>query len=175
MDFNADTLLAVRRQPTDRRIGKVRLADIRKLHWRRQSGGIKSRFMAQPFVFGLIRCTDIAEGRIAHSCQHGPPPHEVLVCMCQKDNPAALATFIAHIANLEPAIRERQRATGADHWLAVAQTMLTEFPVPAKLTRSKQGQGKKRQGKRRYKRVEARRRRLRALSRRATALKQPSI
>ena len=169
MHFTADTLLAVRRQPTNRRIGKVRLGDIRNLHWRRQSGGIKSRFMAQPFVFGLILCTDIVEGRIAHSCQHGPPPHEVLVCMCQKDNPAALATFVAHVANLEPTVRERLRTNGADHWLDVAEAMVAEFPVPAKLTRSKKGQSKPRtkRGKARWRR--------RTSSRRSTAPKQPSI
>jgi hypothetical protein len=142
MTFTADTLLAVRRAPTNRRIGKVRLGDLHHLHWRRQSGGTRSRFMAQPFVFGRILCTHVVEGRIAHSCQHGPPPHEVLVCMCQKDNPKALATLIAHLANLETVVKEAMRQTAAQHWLEVLKVVLANNPVPAKLKRNKHGRGR---------------------------------
>ncbi len=142
MTITADTLLAVRRYPTNRRIGKVRLGDIRHIHWRSQSGGRRSRFMAQPFVFGLIPCTKIVEGSIAHTCQHGPPPHEVLVCMCQKDNPKDLAVLMAHMANRADAVKEAIEVREAAHWLDILEAVLAFYPLPDKLTRSKQGKGK---------------------------------
>jgi hypothetical protein len=142
MTITADTLLAVRRYPTNRRIGKVRLGDIRHIQWRSQSGGRRSRFMAQPFVFGLIPCTKIVEGSIAHTCQHGPPPHEVLVCMCQKDNPKDLAVLMAHLANRAGDIKEAMKVRDAAHWLDILEAVLAHYPLPGKLTRSKQGRGK---------------------------------
>ena len=40
-------------------------------------------------------CTDVEDGELAHSCVHGPPPHEVKVCVFAKHNrehwPAILA------------------------------------------------------------------------------------
>jgi hypothetical protein len=142
MTITADTLLAVRRYPTNRRIGKVRLGDIRHIQWRSQSGGRRSRFMAQPFVFGLIPCTKIVEGSIAHTCQHGPPPHEVLVCMCQKDNPKDLAVLMAHLANRAGDVKEAMEVRESAHWLEVLEAVLAFYPLPGKLTRSKQGRGK---------------------------------
>jgi hypothetical protein len=156
----ADTLLAVRRHPTDRRIGKVRLGDIQHIQWRTQSGGRKSRFMAQPFVFGRIPCTQIVEGRIAHTCQHGPPPHEVLVCMCQKDNPKELAVLMAHLANRASEVNEAMQVREAAHWLDILDAMLAHYPLPAKLTRNKQGKGKphRRRSKKQLRLIKARRR-----------------
>jgi hypothetical protein len=160
MTITADTLLAVRRTPTNRRIGKVRLGDLRHIHWRTQAGGTRSRFMAQPFVFGRILCTQIVEGRIAHTCQHGPPPHEVLVCMCQKDNPKELSVMLAHLANQESAVKEAMQEREAAHWLDVLDAVLAHYPLPAKLTRNKQGKGKphRRRTKKQLRLIKARRR-----------------
>jgi hypothetical protein len=35
----------------------------------------------------------MVDGELAHSCRHGPPPHNILVCVLKKDNPAIWASI----------------------------------------------------------------------------------
>jgi hypothetical protein len=81
-----DTLINVRRQWNDYRVGAVQLRDLRGFHWRQTSGGVAAR-SPRPFPHARLWCDKIVDGEIAHSCRHGPPPHEVLVCIVKKDNP----------------------------------------------------------------------------------------
>jgi hypothetical protein len=41
-------------------------------------------------VYGYILCDQILEGELAHSCIHGPPPHEIKVVVVGVDNPKRL-------------------------------------------------------------------------------------
>ena len=38
------------------------------------------------FLHGYVFCTGMVSGEISHSCRHGPPPHEVKVCITKSGN-----------------------------------------------------------------------------------------
>jgi hypothetical protein len=79
----------VRRHWSDHRRGRVLLASMRHFHFRESSGGVGTR-SPRPMLYARIWCDSLVEGEIAHSCQHGAGPHEVLVCIFQRDNQKAL-------------------------------------------------------------------------------------
>jgi hypothetical protein len=91
--------LKVRRQWNDWRIIEVPVSELRDFHYLESSGGVGAR-SPRPMLYARMLCTSIPEGSdFPHSCQHGPPPHEILVCICKKDNPhlfEALACKEAH-------------------------------------------------------------------------------
>ena len=39
----------------------------------------------KPFIYGYVWCDKVL-GAIAHSCIHGPPPHNIKVCLMKGDN-----------------------------------------------------------------------------------------
>jgi hypothetical protein len=79
-------IVSVRRQWNDQRTIDVPLSDLWDFHYRSVSGGIQVR-LPRPFLHARMLCTSIPDGSdFPHSCQHGPPPHEILVCICKKDN-----------------------------------------------------------------------------------------
>ena len=39
----------------------------------------------KPFIYGYVWCDKVL-GDIAHSCIHGPPPHNIKVCLMKRDN-----------------------------------------------------------------------------------------
>jgi hypothetical protein len=48
-------------------------------------------FIGRTSVEALIRkryvmCDGMIDGELAHSCSHGPPPHDIKVCLLKKDN-----------------------------------------------------------------------------------------
>lgn len=73
-----EVIVYVRRHPMDYRTARYRLSDIMRLHISEISGGL-NRPLAYPGVFGYAFCNTMVDGEIAHSCSHGPPPHEILV------------------------------------------------------------------------------------------------
>jgi len=75
----------VRRQWNDWRIAGYFLTDVSGLHWDSISGGIMAA-SPRPFLSGYVLCTEMVEGELAHSCEHGPPPHKIKVCITKKDN-----------------------------------------------------------------------------------------
>jgi hypothetical protein len=80
-----EPIVYVRRQWSDWSVGTVRLSSIDGLHMDNVSGGVKT-VAPRAFLHGYILCTDIIDGGIAHSCRHGPPPHNIKVCIVQCDN-----------------------------------------------------------------------------------------
>ena len=78
-------IVYVRRQWSDWRIGTVPLDALWDFHWRSESGGVRIS-SPRPFNHARMFCTALIEGEIAHTCEHGPPPHEILVCFTKKDN-----------------------------------------------------------------------------------------
>jgi hypothetical protein len=102
---DSETLVTVRRQWDDTgRTGRVRLADLRHFHYRTSSGGYgKQTGFGKPYLHARMWCDKLADGEIGHSCRHGPPPHEVLVCITQTDNGKPLYTQLAALAADQPA------------------------------------------------------------------------
>jgi hypothetical protein len=78
-------VINVRRQPTDWRIAQYDRRQVSGLHWSNVSGGVNATLTRQ-FVHGYVNCDAMISGELAHSCSHGPPPHQILVCVLKKDN-----------------------------------------------------------------------------------------
>jgi hypothetical protein len=76
--------IKIRRQWNDWRIASVDHENIDTLHWDDLSGGVRGRAPSM-FIHGYTWC-DQVKGEIAHSCQHGPAPHRIKVCIVKKDN-----------------------------------------------------------------------------------------
>jgi hypothetical protein len=89
-DLNDSTVVTVRRQWNHTHMqGQVLLEHLHDFHWRRTGGGSVGGFgnvAPRPFIYARMRCDSLLEGEIAHSCRHGPPPHEILVCITKMDN-----------------------------------------------------------------------------------------
>jgi hypothetical protein len=86
VDAGSDTgVINVRRQWSDWRMATYRRTDVSDLHWRVVGGGVNALLPA-PFVHGRVLCDAMISGELAHSCSHGPPPHDILVCVLKKDN-----------------------------------------------------------------------------------------
>lgn len=74
------TLIYVRRHPSDWQTAAYRFCDLEGLHWSSVSGGVGRR-SSRPMLSAYANCDGMASGEVAHSCQHGPPPHRILVCL----------------------------------------------------------------------------------------------
>jgi hypothetical protein len=78
-------IVEVRRQWNDYLIARYRLVDVWNLPWDWISGGIGVP-TPRRFIHGYVRCNEMLDGELSHSCQHGPPPHEIKVCITKKGN-----------------------------------------------------------------------------------------
>ena len=90
----------VRRDWDDYRIGTVRWSDLGKPRWDMGSGGTQTR-TPEPFVHGYVMC-DRVRGDIAHSCIHGPGPHNIKVCIVEKDNSRQVWDYLMKIVGSKP-------------------------------------------------------------------------
>ena len=90
----------VRRDWDDCRIGTVRWSDLGNPRWDMVSGGTQTR-TPEPFVHGYVMC-DRVRGDIAHSCIHGPEPHNIKVCIVEKDNSRQVWDYLMKIIGSKP-------------------------------------------------------------------------
>ena len=90
----------IRRQWNDHRIATVRWEDISNPRWDIVSGGTQVK-APQPFIHAYVNC-DKVKGDIAHSCNHGPGPHNIKVCLVKKDNAKEVWTYLMKIAGKKP-------------------------------------------------------------------------
>jgi hypothetical protein len=75
----------VRRQFDDNRHAAYRLADVSSWHWSDMSGGVQHR-ANRYYLHGYVWCDAMIAGKLAHTCRHGPPPHNIKVCVTKKGN-----------------------------------------------------------------------------------------
>ena len=99
-------LVKVRRQPGDWRIATYELRNVRGLRWDNVGGGIQRG--SATHVYGYVFCDGMIEGRLAHSCRHGPPPHEIKVCATKKHN-EKVWPHILRIVGPKPERRKRRK------------------------------------------------------------------
>jgi len=78
------TSVRIRRQWDDHRIGAVRWSELSNVHWDSVSGGTQAQ-SPEPYIHAYVWCNKV-KGTIAHSCIHGPGPHNIKVCLVRKDN-----------------------------------------------------------------------------------------
>ena len=96
-------LVRVRRDWNDHRIGTVKWSDLRDPRWDTVSGGEQNP-TPQPFIHGYVWC-DIVQGDIAHSCAHGPGPHNIKICLVKKDNSRDIWDRLSAIVGPKPGRR----------------------------------------------------------------------
>jgi hypothetical protein len=107
-----NTQVSVRRMPGDHNIGQCDLSRIRGIHWGYISGGVQVSFFNTPSVYGYVTCTDIVEGRVAHTGDHmGGCPHEIKVCILKKDN-FAIYDCLKAMAGVRPPVSRAKPLTG---------------------------------------------------------------
>lgn len=75
----------VRRQFNSRKHAAYRLADIDGWHWSNMSGGIVRRANGY-YLHAYVWCDAMIAGTIGHTCEHGPTPHRIKVCVTKKGN-----------------------------------------------------------------------------------------
>lgn len=100
--ITGDTVVWVRRQWDGHDGAAYRLADVSGFHM--SSTGAIRNFRGsspRPMVHGYVMCDAELEGELAHSCEHGPPPHNVNVTIVAKDNTAAVMRHVKKLANSE--------------------------------------------------------------------------
>ena len=90
----------VRRDWNDHRIGTVRWSDLENPKWDDISGG-EQNHTPQPFIHAYVWCNKV-RGDIAHSCAHGPPPHNIKVCLVRKDNTKIVWDRLLALAGSRP-------------------------------------------------------------------------
>jgi hypothetical protein len=84
-------ILHVRRHPTDWQTATYRIEDANGFRWDSVSGGV-ARNTSRETLFAYVDCDKMLSGELAHSCQHGPPPHRIKVAVVKKlTDPAAFA------------------------------------------------------------------------------------
>ena len=93
----------IRRQWNDQRIGKVRWSDISNPRWDVVSGGTQAK-APQPFIHAYVYC-DKVEIDITHSYNHGTQPHNIKICLVQKDNSKQVWNYLMKTVGKMPARR----------------------------------------------------------------------
>ena len=82
-------LVTVRRHWNDWRQADYRLAAVHRSHWDTVSGGVGKK-SPHRMLYAYVECDAMEAGELAHTCEHGPPPHLIKVCVVKKDNNAAV-------------------------------------------------------------------------------------
>ncbi|MBC8438426.1 MAG: hypothetical protein H8D87_01910 [Deltaproteobacteria bacterium] len=92
----------IRRQFNDYRIAKIPFDGLSGIRWDTISGGVNN-IAPQPFIHAYVWCDEVI-GDIAHSCQHGPPPHSIKIVIVKKDNSPDIFKMISEIAGPKPKV-----------------------------------------------------------------------
>lgn len=103
-----DTPIAVRRAPKDRKTALYRYGDIQDIRWDTFAGGI-GRGTPYPMLFGYVWCDGMISGKVGHSCIHGPPPHQIKVCLIKMLNGPVWPQILER-APPRPVKKRRRRA-----------------------------------------------------------------
>jgi len=94
----AEPLVWVRRQWNGTLGAAYALSALERPHWSDASGGVGRR-ANRLYVHGYVQCDGMVEGELDHSCEHGPPPHRIKVCVVARDNTAAVMRDLKHRAD----------------------------------------------------------------------------
>jgi len=87
-----EDIVWVRRQWNDYRDASYLLCNVWDFHWSSTSGGVYAR-APRLFVHAYVRCDQMISGTLAHSCEHGPGPHEIKVCVTKSMNKSIWPTI----------------------------------------------------------------------------------
>lgn len=127
-------LVHVRRQPNDWRTAAYRVEDVEGIRFDRTTGGVNVT-MSHEALCGYVWCDGMIEGKLAHSCEHGPPPHLIKIVIPKACNDLKLWANLAGREYREPkpldmspeAIQKRHnRALRAAHTRAAGRKSTVE-------------------------------------------------
>jgi hypothetical protein len=94
-----DILVEVRREWNDDATAIYHLDAISRWHWI-FAGHMRGR-KTPHFLYGYVICTEAISGGVSHSCKHGPPPHNIKVCILDRGNEGVWDKII-HCAGPRP-------------------------------------------------------------------------
>lgn len=97
-----ETDVWVTRQWDDHRYARYRLDDLSGIQWARTSGGVHA-VANRPYVHAIVSCEGMQEGELAHSCSHGPGPHNIRVCITAGRNGGSRSPLMRHLRHLASA------------------------------------------------------------------------
>ena len=97
--------IQIRRQWNSYKIATTLLEYLEKFHWDNVSGGV-CRQAPQYFLHAQVLCTAI-DGDFDHSCEHGPPPHKIKVCIVKKDNKESWQELLKLVGTPKPQMKKK--------------------------------------------------------------------
>jgi len=92
----SNSTIIVRRRWDDPESARVALQHARELAIKDQPGGICSP-VPRPFLFARVWCDHLIEGAAIHTCDVGSAPHELELCVLERDNPDVYPTLRARL------------------------------------------------------------------------------
>ncbi len=104
------TVVWVRRQFHQRQIAAYDLSDIEGWRQSEVSGGTHQRANRR-YWHAYVWCNAMIEGSVAHSCEHGPPPHRIKVCITKNLNKQAWPAIL-RVAEITVAEDRMRRSRG---------------------------------------------------------------
>jgi hypothetical protein len=72
---------------------KYALDAVSRWHWDFVGGRMQAR-KAPCFLYGYVMCDEAISGGVSHSCSHGPPPHNIKICILEEGNEAIWSEII---------------------------------------------------------------------------------
>jgi hypothetical protein len=102
------TVVWVRRQFHQRETAAYDLTAIEGWHQSDTSGGTHQK-ANRHYWHGYVWCNAMLEGSVAHSCEHGPPPHRIKVCITKTRNEEAWPAIL-RVAEITVAERMLRRS-----------------------------------------------------------------
>jgi hypothetical protein len=85
----SDTLVVVRRRWNDPQLAQVPFGSLRDPVVKSDPGGVCSP-IPRPFLFARVWCDALVDGGPIHACDGRSAPHELELCVLEKDNPAPI-------------------------------------------------------------------------------------
>lgn len=101
-------VVSVRRHPQDWRVATYRVDRVFRPRWDNETGGVQ-RGTGRLYLFAYVMCDEMLGGELGHSCRHGPPPHEIKVCITKAGNDPKVYAALAARAGSKEAVLERKR------------------------------------------------------------------
>jgi hypothetical protein len=91
---DSNPTIIVRRRWDDTESARVALQHARELAIKNQPGGICGP-IPRPFLFARVWCDHLIEGADIHACDPRSAPHELELCVLERDNPDVYAALRA--------------------------------------------------------------------------------
>jgi len=93
---DSNPTIIVRRRWDDPESARVALQHVREPAIKDHPGGVCSP-IPRPFLFARVWCDHLIEGANIHTCNPGSAPHELELCVLERDNADIYAALRARV------------------------------------------------------------------------------